>query len=254
MYQLSFWKYPSGSKVYDWTIPDEWSVKEAWLKDASSNILLDFKENNVHLVGFSKPVRKKMLFEKKNKLHLHESLDEAIPYRTSYYKRDWGFCLTKKQFEKISRQEGLIEVCTDSKFNPKGSLTIGEILIPSSRKEEILISSYNCHPSLANDNLSGTIMTAMLARELLRRNNLKYSYRIIWVPETIGAITYCAFNEEKISNIITGMVITTVGGKGMLSYEQSRDQEHFINKYTEKTLRDLGEKYKTYPFDIHGSD
>ena len=97
-------------------------------------------------------------------------------------------------------------------------------------------------------------MTAMLARELLQRNNLKYSYRIIWVPETIGAITYCAFNEEKISNIKIGMVITTVGGKGMLSYKQSRDREHFINKYTEKTLRDLGEKYKTYPFDIHGSD
>jgi aminopeptidase-like protein len=252
---LEIKKYSSGEEVYDWTIPDEWTVRGAWIKDLDGNKLVDFEQSNIHLVSYSVPIHRKITFEElKKHLHTHPDLSDAIPYRTTYYKRDWGFSVTHKQYSILENVTGLLEVKVDSSFNCNGSLTIGELLIPGTSKEEILISTYICHPSLANDNLSGMIMTAFLARELMKIKNLTRSYRIVWVPETIGAIVYCAMNEEKIKNIKSGLVVTTVGGPGKYSYKQSFNSEHSINLIIEEIFNKEKIDYKRYLFDIHGSD
>mgnify|MGYP000002772352 FL=1 len=252
---LEIKEYPSGQAVYDWVIPNEWHVRNAWIKDGEGQKLVDFNLNNIHLVGYSEHVNTKMEFEElKSHLYYIDELPEAIPYRTSYYKRDWGFCVTKAQYDLIEKTKGLFEIYIDSEFDSKGSLSIGELLIPGKLEEEFLISTYICHPSLANDNLSGMVMTSFLARELLKQDNLKYSYRIIWVPETIGAIAYCANNELQMKKIKSGFVVTTVGGPGSFGYKQSFDTNHFLNSVVEAVFKEEELEYIKYPFDIHGSD
>jgi len=252
---LTIKEYPSGTPVYDWIIPDEWQVRDAWIKDGKGKKLVDFQQSNIHLVSYSEPVDKNITFEElKDRLHTHSELPDAIPYRTSYYKPDWGFCVTHKQYEALSKTDGMLEVCIDSDFNPNGSLTVGELLIPGESEQEILISTYICHPSLANDNLSGAVMSAFLARELLNQPKPRYSYRIIWVPETIGAITYCAMNEEVMKKITTGLVVTTVGGPGNFGYKQSYNKKHPVNAVIEEVFKEVDINHITYPFDIHGSD
>lgn len=253
---LEIKEYQSGTPVYDWVIPDEWIVRDAWIKDASGNKLVDFQASNIHLVGYSAPIHQKMTFaELKDHLQYRDDLPDAIPYRTSYYKRDWGFCVTKPQYETLKQVEEVLDVFIDSDFKKNGSLTIGELLIPGELDEEILISTYICHPSMANDNLSGIVMTAFLAREMLNRPPSRHGYRIVWVPETIGAISYCAFNEAAMKKIRQGLVVTCVGGPGKFGYKQGFDPGHAINAAIEETFRasDIDD-FLTYPFDIHGSD
>ena len=248
-------EYPSGTQVYDWIIPDEWRVKDAWIKSSKGEKLVDFRQCNIHLVGYSEPVHKKIMFEElKGNLHTHPELENAIPYRTSYYKRDWGFCTTHAQYKALAEECDPLEVYIDSEFNSKGSLTIGELLIQGESDQEVLISTYICHPSLANDNLSGAVMTTFLARELLKHEKPKLSYRIIWVPETIGAIAYCAMNEETMKNISTGLVVTTVGGPGKFGYKESYNTDHPINTVIENIFKKEEIDYINYPFDVHGSD
>lgn len=249
-------EYPSRTLVYDWTIPDEWIVKDAWIKDANGYKVVDFKKSNIHLVGYSGPVNRKMAFEElRNHLHYRDDLPNAIPYRTTYYRRDWGFCVTREQYDALAKADGQIEVFIDSRFDEDGSLTIGELLIPGEVEEEVLISTYICHPSMANDNLSGMVMTAFLARELLRMAPRRYGYRLIWVPETIGAIAYCAMNETIMKKIRQGFVVTCVGGAGEFGYKQSFEADHPINGIIEEVFRSAGHNnFITYPFDIHGSD
>jgi len=253
---LEIKEYPSGAPVYDWVIPDEWIVRNAWIKDANGSKLVDFQASNIHLVGYSEPIHRKMAFDElKDHLHCREDLPEAIPYRTTYYQRNWGFGVTKAQYESLAHAEEPLDVFVDSEFKKNGSLTIGELLIPSETEEEILISTYICHPSLANDNLSGMVMTAFLARELLNRASSRYGYRIVWVPETIGAIAYCAMNEAAMKRIQQGFVVTCVGGPGKYGYKQSFELTHAINSAIEEVFRTEGiDDYVTYPFDIHGSD
>ena len=248
-------EYPSGTNVYDWVIPDEWNAANAWIQDSQGNKIVDFEESNIHLVSYSEPVERVMNFEElKEHLHFHEELPDAIPYRTSYYKRDWGFCVTQAQYRLLEGASGPFSVYIDSEFNPNGSLSIGELLIPGKSEREILISTYICHPSLANDNLSGALMTAFLARELLRKQDLTCSYRIVWVPETIGAIAYCAMNELKMTCIQSGLVVTCVGGPGKFGYKQSHDETHSINAIADSVFEDMGLDFSSYPFDYHGSD
>ncbi|MBT4258306.1 MAG: DUF4910 domain-containing protein, partial [Nitrospina sp.] len=161
--------------------------------------------------------------------------------------------VTKAQFETLKASKGPLEVRVDSEFLSNGSLPVGELLIPGESKKEILISTYICHPSLANDNLSGVILTAFLAKELLQKK-LKFSYRFIFAPETIGAIAYCAKNETIMKSIDTGLIVSCVGGPGKFSYKQSFDKSHYINFLTEEVFRDEKIQFSTYPFDIHGSD
>lgn len=248
-------EYPSGGKVYDWTIPDEWNINDAWIKDDEGNRIVDFNESNIHVVGYSEPINKKMTFDElRLNLHYLEDLPEAIPYRTTYYNRDWGFCVNKAQYEKLQNIEGKIEVCIDSEFTSDGSLTIGELVIAGKTAEERLVSTYICHPSLANDNLSGLILTAFLARSLLDGEVPNYTWRFIFIPETIGAISYCANNEDSMKAIKSGFVITTVGGPGKFGYKQSYDATNSINHIIRDVFDHSEVEYITYPFDIHGSD
>jgi aminopeptidase-like protein len=248
-------EYPSGTPVYDWVIPPEWRVRDAYIKNRRGQRMVDFQACNVHLVSYSEPVSATMSFaELKPHLHVHPELPEAIPYRTSYYRRDWGFCVTHAQREALEAERDGLQVVIDSELDEAGSLTVGELLIPGESEEEILISTYFCHPSLANDNLSGTVLTAFLARELLAGPRPLHSYRIVWVPETIGAIAYCAMNEATMKRIDSGLVVTTVGGPGTFGYKQSFDREHPINAMIEEVFDEAGVEFVTYPFDIHGSD
>jgi len=248
-------EYSSGTEVYDWVIPPEWRVRDAYIKNCHGKRLVDFQTCNLHLVSYSAAVSKVMDFAAlKSHLHTHPELPEAIPYRTSYYQRDWGFCVSHEQLARLEAEGDRLEVVIDTEFDENGSLTIGEVLIPGEMEEEILISTYFCHPSLANDNLSGIVLTAFLARQLLAGARPLHSYRLVFVPETIGAIAYCAMNEAAMKRIDAGVVVTTVGGQGGFGYKQSFDAKHPINALIEDVFHEAGLGFIVYPFDIHGSD
>lgn len=250
---LEIKEYPSCQKVYDWVIPKEWNIKDAWIKNSKGDKIVDFQKNNLHVVSYSIPVHKRLMFsELKKHLHYRKDLPEAIPYRTSYYEETWGFCVSYNDLKSHFREDEEYEVYIDSSLI-NGSLSIGELLIQGKSSKEYLISTYICHPSMANDNLSGMILTAFLTKEILKKE-LNFSYRIVFVPETIGAIAYCANNEEAMKKIDCGFVISTAGGPGKFGYKQSFDKEHFINKIIEQTFKESNEEYITYLFDIHGSD
>lgn len=245
-------EYESGTQVYDWTIPKEWNIKDAYIKDSSGNRIVDFQKCNVHVVSYSTPILKKMKFEDlKTHLHTLPKLPDAIPYRTSYYKEDWGFCLSQNQYDQLDIDDEY-EVCVDSTLNP-GSLTLAEAILPGKRKEEILLSSYCCHPSLANDNLSGVVLTTLLVKEL-KKLDLEYTYRIVILPETIGAIAYLFHNEEKMKKVKGGFVITTVAGPGKFGYKQTFQENHEIDRVSRLTFREYGIDFVEYPFVPDGSD
>ena len=245
-------EYPTGTEVYDWTIPEEWNIKDAWIKDSEGKKIIDFQKSNIHVLNYSIPFNKKIKFDELRKhLYYKKDLPDSIPYRTSYYKKNWGFCLSYNDYRKYFNENQEYEVFIDSKFE-EGSLTIGELLIEGASKKEYLISTYFCHPSLANDNLSGVVLTAFLAKELLKKKR-NFSYRIIFAPETIGAITYCAHHEEIMKDIDSGFVITTVGGPGRFGYKQSFDENNFINHLIEKVFQENNIDFITYPF-MPGSD
>ena len=251
---LTIIEYPTGQQVYDWTIPQEWNIKDAWIKNSHGEKIIDFKKSNLHVVNYSIPVHRTMTMEElKPHLHYHEVLPHAIPYRTSYYHESWGFCMTYEQYETLSADEEY-EVFIDSNLFD-GSLSVGELLIQGKSTQEYLISCYICHPSMANDSLSGVIVSAFIGQELLKRqSDLEHSYRIVFVPETIGAIVYCANNEKAMKAIKNGLVITTCGGPGVFSYKQSWEVDNFINCMIEDVFRKNDLDFITYPFDIHGSD
>lgn len=251
---LTIHEVPSGTAVYDWTIPDEWNISDAWIADSTGRRIVDFKASNLHVVSYSEPVNAVMNWtELQPRLHRHPQLANAISYRTSYYKRDWGFCVTHEQYAEMERHGGPFTVVIDSELK-SGSLTYGEYLVPGRSAQEILLSCYICHPSMANDSLSGVLLTAFLARHIAGLKNRHWSYRIIFVPETIGAIAYCARNEAAMKRIDIGLVITTVGGPGRFGHKRSFDPSHPINAMIEDALTDTGTGFITYPFDIHGSD
>lgn len=251
---LDILEVDSGTKVFDWEVPLEWNIKSASISDQEGNKLVDFKENNLHLVSYSEPINCEICWEEiKPHLHIHPTIPNAIPYRTTYYKKNWGFCLTHDQYETLSKVKGKLKVNISSSFS-EGSLTYGEFILPGKCKKEILISSYICHPSMANDSLSGVILAAFLAREIYKMSERQWSYRFIFIPETIGAITYCNLNNNIIKNIDIGLVLTTVGGPGELGFKQTWDKNHWLNIYVENTLKSFSDNYKIYPFDINGSD
>lgn len=255
---LEIIEYPTGQEVYDWTIPKEWNIKDAWIKNSKGEKVIDFKNSNLHIVSYSTPIHKKIKWsELKDHLHYLENLPDAIPYRTSYYNETWGFCLSYSQFLTLNSQlseDDELEICIDSILE-NGSLTIGELLIQGKSKKEYLLSSYICHPSMLNDSMSGVIASTLIAKELLKnKENLEHSYRIVFVPETIGAIAYCANNEKAMKDIQNGLVLTTCGGLGQYGYKQSWQKENFINEMIEDVFKENSIEFTAYPFDIHGSD
>jgi aminopeptidase-like protein/spore coat polysaccharide biosynthesis protein SpsF (cytidylyltransferase family) len=251
---LTIHEVPTGTEVYDWVIPHEWTIRDAWISNAKGERIVDFRASNLHLVSYSIPVKAQMAWsELAPHIYRHPDLHKAIPYRTSYYKRDWGFCVTQAQYEQLATTQGPLSVVIDSELK-LGSLTYGEYLIPGRSKKEILLSCYICHPSMANDSLSGVLLTAFLAQHISTIKDRNWSYRVIFVPETIGAIAYCSRNEAAMKQIDVGLVITTVGGPGKFGYKQSWDSAHFINGLIERVLAEATGEFFTYPFDIHGSD
>lgn len=252
---LNIIEYPTGQEVYDWTIPKEWNIQDAWIKNSKGEKVIDFKNSNLHIVSYSTPIHEKLkLSQFKDKLFYLENLPEAIPYRTSYYNETWGFCVSYNDYLKYFNEDEEYELFIDSELK-EGSLTVGEILIKGNSTKEYLLSSYICHPSMLNDSMSGVITAAFIAKELLKKQDqLEYSYRIVFVPETIGAIAYCANNEQQMKAIENGLVLTTCGGPGAFGYKQSWDKNNFINQMIEDVFKENKIDFITYPFDIHGSD
>jgi len=250
---LNIKEYPTGTKVYDWIIPEEWSIKDAWIKNSKGRKIIDFQKSNIHILNYSIPINKRIKFDElKEHLYYKKEIPYTIPNRTSYYKKNWGFCLSYNDYKEYFNENEEYEVFIDSEFK-EGFLTIGDLVIEGASKKEYLISTYICHPSLANDNLSGVVLTAFLAKELLKKKR-NFSYRIVFAPESIGAITYCAHHEAIMKDIDTGFVITTVGGPGKFGYKQSFDENNPINHIIEKIFHENNIEFITYPFKDIGSD
>jgi aminopeptidase-like protein len=248
---LEIHEIPTGTKVFDWIVPKEWNIKDAYIKNSKGEKIVDFNKSNLHVLNYSVPIHKKIsLKELKEHLYTLPDYPNWIPYLTSYYKENWGFCLPHNQFEKL--EEGEYEVFIDSTLED-GHLTFGEFYLKGKSDDEILFSCYICHPSLCNDNLSGTVLLTFLSK-LLSDRDLKYSYRFLFIPETIGAITWLSLNENKISNIKYGIVATCVGDPGISTYKKTHDGDVIIDKIVQKTLIDSGDKYNIVEFFPSGSD
>ncbi|WP_248929440.1 DUF4910 domain-containing protein [Paenibacillus hamazuiensis] len=213
---------PTGSSVFDWTIPKEWRIREAWVKGPDGSTIIDFKKSNLHVLNYSIPVNRKMgLDELKEHLYSLPHMPEAIPYVTSYYKERWGFCLPHRQLEQL--EPGTYHAYIDSEL-ADGELNFGHAILPGESNKEILISTYVCHPSLANNELSGPVTAAFLYRRLAAWTKRRFTYRFVFVPETIGSITYLhRFGKHLKEKLHTGLVLTCLGGaQHRLSYKMSR--------------------------------
>jgi aminopeptidase-like protein len=244
---------PSGTKVFDWTIPDEWSINSAYIEDEFGKRIVDFNENNLHVVGYSIPVDCLIdLEELKEHIHSIPEQPDAIPYVTSYYSRTWGFCMSDNL--KRSLKPGKYKVFIDSKIYP-GFLNFGELIIPGETKKEVLISTYICHPSMANNELSGPVVTTALSQWLLTLKKRKYTYRIIFIPETIGSITYLSMNLEYLKkHTVAGFVVTCIGDNLTYSFMPSRRGDTLADRAALHTLKNNVKEFTEYSFLERGSD
>lgn len=253
MSDMKLYEVPSGTQVFDWTIPDEWNIRDAYIENEAGEKIVDFKENNLHVLGYSLPIDKWVDFEELNE-HLYSLKDQPdlIPYCTSYYKERWGFCLCENQ--RKSLPSGKYHVYIDSTLK-KGSLSYAEVLIPGESKEEIFFSSYVCHPSMANNECSGPVVLANLAKYIKAMPRRRYSYRLVLVPETIGAITYISRHlEEMKKNIIAGFNVTCVGDDREYSIVHSKYCDTLADKVLMNVLKSQDPKFKEYSYLHRGSD
>ncbi len=248
---LQISEVPTGTEVFDWTVPQEWNIRDAYIMDASGRRVVDFQRSNLHVVNYSAPVRATMpLSELKQHLFTLPEHPDWIPYRTTYYKETWGFCLAHNQM--LALPDGNYEVCIDSTI-ADGHLTYGECYLPGSCADEVLISTHACHPSLANDNLSGLAVATALA-EFLAGRDLRYSYRFLFLPGTIGAITWLARNRENVGRIRHGLVLTGIGDRGGFHYKKSRRGGAEIDQAAAHVLRHHGESSDILEFSPYGYD
>lgn len=240
---------PTGTKVFDWEVPREWNIREAWIKDAAGEKIVDFGRHNLHVMSYSTPVHVRMdLAELRPHLYSLPDQPDWIPYRTSYYRDNWGFCLTHDSLLALS--EGEYEVCIDSSLAP-GALSYGEALLPGESSDEILVWTHVCHPSLANDNLSAVAVAAHLARSVAARPR-RFSYRFVFAPTTIGAITWLALNEGRVGGIRHGLVLASLGDRGPFVYKRSRRHDADVDRVVEHVVGHLGgsvEDFSPYGYD-----
>ena len=250
--ELKIHEVKTGTKCFDWEIPKEWNITNAYVKDPSGKKIIDFKENNLHIVGYSIPVNEKIpLSELQKYLHSLKEMPHAIPYLTSYYNQTWGFCL--KHCERKKLLDGDYEVVIDSSLKD-GSLTYGELIIPGKSQKEIFLSTYICHPSMGNNETSGPCVTTYLAKWLSSRDNY-YTYRIIFVPETIGAVAYLSKNLKTMQkNTYAGFQITCVGDDNSYTLVTSRKANTVADKSAKHILDNYVDDYKLYDFSYRGSD
>jgi aminopeptidase-like protein len=248
---LRITEVPSGTPVFDWTVPKEWNIRDAFIKGPDGNRVVDFRRSNLHVVNYSTPVRTTMpLSELKEHLLTLPDHPDWIPYRTSYYQENWGFCLSHNQM--LALEDGDYEVCIDSTMGD-GHLSYGECYLPGSSTDEVLISCHSCHPSLANDNLSGITVATALA-QLLSRRDLRHSYRFLFIPGTIGAITWLARNPEAVGRIRNGLVLTCIGDAGGFHYKKSRQGDAEIDIAVAHVLRHHTESPQILEFSPYGYD
>ena len=248
---LTLHEAPTGTQVFDWTVPKEWNIRDAYVRNSRGERVIDFQASNLHVVNYSVPVRRKMhLAELKTHLFTLPDRPDWIPYRTSYYKEEWGFCLSHRQLELLSDDE--YEVVIDSTLQP-GHLTYGESFLPGDLPDEIILSTHCCHPSMCNDNLSGIAIAAFLAKHLSAHPR-RYSYRFLFIPGTIGAVTWLALNEEKISRIRHGLVLTGLGDGGELHYKRSRQGNAEIDRAVAHVLQHGSYEHHLLDFSPYGYD
>ena len=248
---LEIHEVPTGTQVFDWTIPKEWNIKDAYIKNSRGDRVVDFRRSNLHVMSYSVPVRARMSLEElKKHIYTLPEHPDWIPYRTSYYQERWGFCLSQNQLSAMPDEE--YEVCIDSTLEP-GHLTYGESVIEGDTTEEILLSCHVCHPSLCNDNLSGVALLAFLASHL-RTVPLRYTYRFLFIPGTIGSIAWLCVNEGKTERISHGLVAACVGDSGASTYKKSRRGNAEIDRVAAHVLRTSGKEYQIVDFFPYGYD
>ena len=250
---LKIYEVASGTQAFDWIVPNEWEVKEAWIKKPNGEKICDFSKNNLHLVGYSVPIHKKISKEELDKnLYSLPNQPEAIPYITSYYQKRWGFCISHSERQKL--EDGKYEVLIDSSLF-SGSLSYGELIIKGQLNDEVFISTYICHPSMANDNLSGPCVTTFLAKWIQSLKDLKYTYRIVFIPETIGSITYLSKNLNYLKkHVFAGFNVSCVGDNRSYSYLPSRQGNTISDKVAKHALKFIDPNYKAYRWTDRASD
>ena len=248
---LAMHEVATGDRVFDWTVPREWNIKDAYITTLQGERVVDFQKLNLHVLNYSVPVRQRLsLVELKKHLFTIPEHPDWVPYRTSYYKENWGFCLSHNMLSSLTEQE--YEVCIDSSLT-EGHLTYGEYFVRGATDEEILISCHCCHPSLCNDNLSGIVLTAFLAK-MLSPLLLRYSYRFLFIPGAIGSITWLAKNEVSIPRIKHGLVVACVGDPGCMTYKKSRRGNTEIDAAVLHVLRHSGREFNVKEFSPYGYD
>jgi aminopeptidase-like protein len=242
---------PSGSPVFDWIVPDEWNLRDAYIATADGTRVVDWRDSNLHVVSYSEPVNTRLELERlRERLHTLPEQPDLIPYRTSYYERTWGFCLSHRQL--LELRPGEYEVVIDSSLGP-GHLTYGEALVEGEGETEVLISTYVCHPSLANDNLSGIAVATMLAQQLSGRR-LRHSYRFLFAPGTIGPLAWLDRNSQRLDRIAHGLALSCLGDAGDLTYKRSRREDATVDRAMEIVLRDSGAPHRILPWEPWGGD
>jgi aminopeptidase-like protein len=248
---LTVHEVPTGTRVFDWTVPKEWNIRDAYIKNSRGERVVDFRKSNLHVVSYSVPVKARMRLEElRGHLHSHPEHPDWIPYRTSYYNENWGFCLPHRQLTELEDEE--YEVCIDSTLE-EGHLTYGEYYLPGESRDEVLISCHICHPSLCNENLSGVSLVTLLARAL-KKLSRRYSYRFLFLPTTIGSITWLAVNQDRVPAIKHGLVAACVGDPGRLTYKKSRRGDAAIDRAAAHILRHSAAEYEVIDFTPYGFD
>ena len=248
---LEIKEVPTGTEVFDWTVPREWNIRRAWIKGPDGSTVLDFEDSNLHVLNYSVPVHEKIgLSELREHLFTLPEQPDWVPYRTSYYSERWGFCMTQNQFDSLP--EGEYEVLIDSSLED-GSLTYGETVLPGETADEVLLSCHVCHPSLCNDNLSGIALVTFLAKHL-QVCSRRYTYRFLFIPGTIGAITWLALNESQAGRIRHGLVVACVGDPGSLTYKRSRQGTAEIDRAVAHVLGQSDMPSEILDFSPYGYD
>jgi aminopeptidase-like protein len=242
---------PSGTRVFDWIVPDEWNIRDAYIADSDGTRVVDFRRSTLHVVSYSEPVRTRLPLEVlRERLHTLPEQPDVIPYRTSYYKRNWGFCLSHRQLLELA--PGDYEVVIDSTLEP-GHLSYAEAVVEGEGEGEVLISTYVCHPSLANDNLSGIAVATLLAQRLLGRR-LRHTYRFLFAPGTIGPLAWLHQNRERLDRFVHGLTLSCIGDGGNMTYKQSRRGDAEVDQAMETVLRDSGARHRVLAWEPWGGD
>ena len=241
----------SGSRIFDWVVPDEWNLHDAYVAGPDGRRVIDVRRSTLHVVGYSEPVRARMpLEELRTRLHTLPERPDVIPYRTSYYHRTWGFCLAHRDLEAMA--PGEYEVVIDASLQP-GRLTFAELVLEGELDDEVVISTYVCHPALAHDNLSGIAVATMLGRALSRRR-LRHSFRIVFAPGTIGPLCWLHENRDRLDRFAHGLAISCIGDDGDFTYKRSRRGNAAIDRAAALVLRDSGRPHRVLDWDPWGGD